>query len=709
MPTRQHLTTGISNLSKGLRVHRKRDHPSNEQYAQALRVPGNAFTSKNYLPTFCDPCPAALATPDRKSRRSARITPLPAQSNSVPPPQITPTARGLPSEPTYGPLINTADVPTPKPKEFVVPRRSMRLSMAIPPISLDPSSSHTRVRSPGIESHASQDEREVRELIIFETPSPESAMPMTSHPVVTGVKTPTRPGVPDLLGHLGSTPSLFLVTATPDDIPRSPTRRRSSLKPDLIDLRDQDGTDSMNVDAMISNPVLGELQSVYSAPKTAELLEIGDHPDRDDVVPPTPSPRGSVTPEPLNMEPSPRPAPNTGRSPSPLPFALSSSPKPSTPLSPPASPRPRRSLSPEKENYPTQAQELALSSNLDECPLPTAARPISSVPTLSRALGSAPNRRASLAIGTPVTLDPAIGGRLRSLSPDTTNILHNILPPLQGGPSPAHPSGPSTLSTPKPRVEGDVSLKKSVRFEALPEGSERAKERMDVDVFITEPHAQHVCEDEEEESTIPRGLSPPKIFGAISRLMFRPPPPKDDRLLAPPPNSSTAKPSSLPFPIMSGTKSFIFSKPLPSTSEPEPATGSVNLPKLATSSLPISQIPVFSPARRSGLKLPSATGLSQLRQPSPLKTGASGLGLEGKIPRRGTKPYARPATTSRLPKPASKITSVTMQPPASISTGAYVSVTVCNLSRILTSGLSSECVRPSHLHPSNLDEPGPWD
>ena len=704
MPTRQHLTTGISNLSKGLGVHRKRDHPSYEQYAQALRVPGNAFTSKNHLLTLFDPCPASLATPDRTSRRSARITPLPAQSNSVPPPQTTPTARGLPSEPTYGLLINTADVPTPKPKEFVVPRRSMRLSMAIPPISLDSSSSPTRVRSPGIESHASQDEREVRELIIFETPSPESAMPMTSHPVVTGVKTPTRPGVPDLLGHLGSTPSLFLATSTPDDIPRSPTRRRSSLEPDLIDLRDQDGTDSMSVDAAI----LGEPQSVFSAPKTAELLEIGDHPDRDDVVPPTPSPRGSVTPEPLNMDPFPRTAPNTGRSPSPLPFAFSSSPKPSTPLSP-VSPRPRRSLSPEKENYPTQAQELTLPSNLDECPLPIAARPISSVPTHSRALGSAPNRRASLAIGTPVTPDPAIGGRLRSLSPDTTNILHNILPPLQSGPSPARPSGPSTLSTSKPRVEGEVSLKKSVRFEAVPvpEGSERAKERMDVDIFITEPHAQHVYEDEEEESTLPRGLSPPKIFGAISRLMFRPPPPKDDRLLAPPPNSSTAKPSSLPFPIMSGTKSFIFSKPLPS--EPGPAAESVNLPKLATSSVPISQIPVFSPARRSGLKPPSARGLSQLRQPSPLKTGASGLGLEGKIPRRGTKPYARPATTSRLPKPASKISSVTMQPQAITSTGAFVSVTVCNLSRNLTFGLSSDCVRPSHIHPSNLDEPGPWD
>jgi hypothetical protein len=643
-----------------------------------------------YITTFSNPCLAAPATPDRQSRRSARIAPLPAQPNSVPSPQITPTAQSPSSKPTSGPLINTADVPPPKPRESVAPRRSMRLSMAIPPNSLDPSSSHTRVRSPGIESHASQDEREVCELIIFETPSPESATAMTLHPVATVVKTPTRNGVPDLLGHLGLTPSSFLVTATPDaTTPRSPTRRRSSLKPALIDLRDQDGTNTMDVDAAISNPVLGELQSIFSAPETAELLEIGDQPDKDDVVPPTPSPRGSVTPEPLNMEPFPHPAPNPGRrSPSPLPFAFPSSRKPSTPLSP-EPPRPRRSLSPEKENYPTQAQELTLTSNLDECPPPIAAHPISSVPILSRALGGTPNRRASLAIGTSVAPNSAISGRLRSLSPDTTNILHNILPPLQSGPSPARSPGLSILSTSKPRVEGDVSPKKSVRFEALPESSEAAKERMDVDVCITGPHTQHGREDEEEGSTLPRGLSPPKIFGAISRLMFRPPPSKDDRPLAPPPNSSTAKPSSLPFPITGGTKSFIFSKPLPSispaptSSEPGPAAKSVNSTKSATSSVSISQIPVLSPAKRSGLKPPSATGLSQLRQPSLLKTGSGGPGLEGKISRRGIKPYTRPTTTSRLPKPASKFLSVTTRPQASTSTGALVSVTVRNSSRIL--------------------------
>jgi len=554
--------------------------------------------------------------------------------------------------------------------------------MAIPQNSLDSSSSHTRLRSPGIESHASQDEREVQELISFETPSPESATTMTLHPVTMVVKTPIRNGFPDLPGHLGSTPSPFLVTATPDaTTPRSPTRRRPSFMPAPIDLRDQDGTNSMDVDAAISNPVLGELQSVFSAPETAELLEIGDQPDKDDVVPPTPSPRETATPEPLNMEPLPPPAPNPGRwSLSPLPFAFPSSPKPSTALSP-VSPRPRGSLSPEKENYLTHAQELTLSSNLDECPSPLAARPISSVPILSHAIGGTPNRRASLAIETPVTSDTAISGRLRSLSPDTTNILHNILPPLQSGPSPARPSGPSILSTSKPRVEGGVSPRKSVRFEALPESSEVATQRKDVDVSITGPHKQHLGEDEEEESTLPRGLSPPKIFGAISRLMFRPPPPKDDRPLAPPPNSSIAKPSSLPFPIMSGTKSFIFS----STSEPGVAAESVNPTKSATSatsSIPISQIPVFSPAKRSGLKAPSATSLSQLRQPSALNTGSGGPGLEGRIPRRGIKPYARPATTSRLPKPASKSLSVHIQPQASTSTGALVSVTVRDLSRI---------------------------
>jgi len=558
----------------------------------------------------------------------------------------------------------------------------------MPPTSLDPSSSHTQVRSPGTESHVSQDEREVRELIIFETPSPESAAPVTLHPVATDLKTPTRNGVPDFLGHLGSTPALFLVTATPDaTTPGSATRRRSSVKPALVDLRDQDGTDSMDVDVPISNPVLGELQSVFGAQETAELLALGDQPDKDDAVPPTPSPRGSVTPEPLTMEPFPRLTLSPGgRSLSPLPFAFASSPKPSTPLSPAASPR--RSLSPEKENHPTQAQELASSSNLDEYPPSTATRPISLVPILSRALGSTPNRRASLATRTPAIPDPAIGSRLRSLSPETTNILHNILSPPQSGPSPARSSGSSILSTSKPRVGGDVSFKKSVRFEALPEGDEVAKERMDGDVFITGPHTQQVHEEDEEQSTLPRGLSPPKIFGAISRLMFRPPPPKDDQLLAPPPNSSTAEPLFLPSPIMGGIKPFIFSKPLSSislaptsTSAPGPAAESISSLKLATSSVPISHIPVFSPAKRSGLK--HSMGLSQLRQPSPLKTGAGGPGLGSKIPRRGTKPYARPATASRLPKPASKILSVTMQPQASTSTGASVSVTVYDLSRNL--------------------------
>ena len=647
--------------------------------------PGASLRQKT---TYKLPFLAAPATPDQKLRRSACIVPSPAQANSIYPSQITPIARGSSSQSPSGPFIDTVGAPTPKPKELVVPRRSTRLSMAIPSNSSSP---RTRVRSPGIESHASQDEREVRELIILETPSPESATPMTLHAVATGVKTPTQNGVPDLLGHLGSTPALFLVSATPDAItPRSPTRRRSSLKPALMDLRDQDGTDSMDVDAAISNPVLGELQSVFGALENGELLEIGDQPDKDDAVPPTPSPRGSVTPEPLSMEPFPRPAPNPGRrSPSPLPFALPSSPKAFTPLPPPVSPRPRRSLSPEKENNSAQAQEPTSFSNLDEYPAPTAARP-TSVPILSRALGSASNRRASLAIGTPATPDPAIGGRLRSLSPDTTDILHNILPPLQSGPSPARSPGPSILSTSKPRVEGVVSPKKSIRFEEIPEGSDVAKGTMDVNVSIAGPNTQHIREDDEEEPTLPRGLSPPKIFGAISRLMFRPPPPKDDRLLAPLPNSPIAKPSALPFPIMSGTKSFFFSKPLPSdppaptsTSEPGPAAESVNSPKLATSSVPISQIPIFSPAKRSGLKPPSATGLSQLRQPSPLKTGAGGPGLESKIPRRGTKPYARPTTTSRLPKPASKIMSVTTQPQASTSAGAFVSVTVCNLSRVL--------------------------
>ena len=651
--------------------------------------PGTSLRQKT---TYKLPCPAAPATPDQKSRRSARISPSPAQPNSLYPSQITPTARGSSSQSTSGPFINTVDVPTPKPKELVVPRRSTRLSMTIPPTSRDSSSPHTRVRSPGIESHASQDEREVRELIILETPSPESATPMTLHAAATGVKTPTQNGVPNLLGHLGSTPALFLVTATPDaTTPCSPTRRRSSLKPTPIDLRVQDGTDSMDVDAASSNQVLGEVQSVFGALENGELLEIGDQPDKDDAVPPTPSPRGSLTPEPLTMESFSHPVPNPGRrSLSPLPFALPFSPKPSTPLPPPVSPRPRRSLSPEKENDPTQAQEPTSSSNLDEYPAPTAPRPTSSVPILSRALGSVSNRRASLAIGTPATPDPAIGGRLRSLSPDTTDILHNILPPLQSGPSPARSPGPSILSTSKPRVEGGVSPKKSIRFEAIPEGSEVAKGTMDVDVSITGPNTQHICEDDEEEPTLPRGLSPPKIFGAISRLMFRPPPPKDDRLLAPLPDGSITKPSTLPFPIMSGTKSFVFSKPLPSvppastsTSEPGLAAESVNSPKLATSSVPISQIPVFSPAKRSGLKPPFATGLSQLRQPSPLKTGTGGPGLESKIPRRGTKPYARPATTSRLPKPASKIPSVTVQPQASTSARAFASFTVCNLSRVL--------------------------
>ena len=503
------------------------------------------------------------------------------------------------------------------------------------------------------------------------------------------MKTPTQTGVPDLLGHLGSTPAFFLATATPEaTTPRSSTRRRSSLNAALIDVRDQDGTDSMDVDAAISNPNLGQPQSEFDGLENGGLLEIGDQPDKDDAVPPTPSPRGSVTPEPLNKEPSLRPAPSPGRrSSSPLPFALPSSPKPFAALSPLVSPRPRRSLSPEKENTPTQAQEPSSPSNLDEYPAPTAARPTFTVPILSRALGSTPSRRASLAIGTPATPDPAIGGRLRSLSPDTTNILHNILPPLQSGPSPVRSPGPSILSSSKPRLEGDISPKKSIRFEATPEGTDVAKEAMGVDVSIAGSHTQHIREDDEEESTLPRGLSPPKIFGAISRLMFRPPPPKDDRPLAPPPDSSIAKPSALPFPIMSGTKSFIFSKPLPisppstSTFEPGPAAESVHPPKPATPSVPVSQIPVFSPAKRSGLKPPSAKGLSQLRQPSALKTGAGGPGLESKIPRRGTKPYARPATTSRLPKAASKILSATVQPQASTSTGAFVSATVCNLSR----------------------------
>lgn len=559
----------------------------------------------------------------------------------------------------------------------------MRLSMAVPPPSLDLHSSHAPVRSPETESHASQDEREVRELITFETPSPESATPRDLHSAATGVKTPTRNGVPDLLSHLGSTPALFLVTATPEGTtPRSTARRRSSVKPALIDLRDQDGTDSMDVDVPISNPVFGELQSIFCAPETAELLEIGDEPDKDDVVPPTPSPRGSVTPEPPNV---PHLPPSRGRrSSSPLPFAYPSSPEPSTPLSPAASPRPRRSLSPEKENYPTQAQGLTSPSNLDEHPVPTSAHVISSVPILSRALGSTPNRRASLAIGTPATPDPAIGGRLRSLSPDTTNILHNILSPLQGGASPTRTPGPSILSTAKPVAEGDVSLKKSVRFKALPEGEEPA---MDVDVFVTGPHKKHVHGEDEEESALPRGLSPPKFFGAISRLMFRPPPPKDDRPLAPP-NNSTVKPSSLPFPIISETKSSIFSEPLSSvspactsTSAPALTAESGNPPKLATSSIPISQIPVFSPARRSGLKYPTATGLSQLRQPSPLKAGPTGPGIGSKIPRRGIKPYARPTATSRLPQPTSKTLPVSIQPQASTSNGAFISAVVHNIFR----------------------------
>jgi len=564
----------------------------------------------------------------------------------------------------------------------------MRLSTAIPPPSLDLSSSQTPLKSPETESHASQDEREVHDLIIFETPSPESAMPMNLHPAAMGVKTPTRSGVPDLLGCLGSTPALFLVTATPEGTtPRSTTRRRSSVKPALIDLRDQDGTDSMDVDVPISNPVFGEPQSVFGAPETAELLAIGDQPDKDDAVPPTPSPRGSVTPEPPNVEPLSHLAPSSGRrSSSPLPFTCPSSPKPSAPPSPAASPRPRRSLSPEKENYPTQVQELTSSSSLDEHPAPTPAHLISSVPILSRTLRSTPNRRASLAIGTPATPDPAIGGRLRSLSPDTTNILHNILPRLQGGPSSTRTPGPSILSTSKPRAEGDVSPEKSVRFK---EGEQSAKEGMDVDVFVTGSRKKHVHEEDEEESTLPRGLSPPKIFGAISRLMFRPPPPKDDRPLAPP-NNSTANPSSLPFPIISGTKMSISSSPSlsisparTSTSGPVPAAKSVDSPKLATSSVPISQIPVFSPAKRSGLKLPTATGLSQLRQPSSLKAGPTGPGIGSKIPRMGTKPYARPTAASRLPKPASKNLSVTIQPQASTSNGALISAVVHNLFRTL--------------------------
>lgn len=584
-----------------------------------------------------------------------------------------------PSEPISMPTLNTASVSTPKLKESVVPRRSLRLSMTMPPPSLDLSSSYTPVKSPGTESYVSQDEREVRELIIFETPSPESATPVTLHPTAMSVKTPTRNGVPDLLGHLGSTPALFLVTATPEATqPRSTTRRRSSVKPALIDLRDHDGTDSMDFDAPISNPVLGELQSVFGVLETAELLEIGDQPDKDDVVPPTPSPRGSVTPEPLNIDPFSPLARSPGRrSPSPLSFAFSSSPKPSVPRSPAASPRPRRSLSPEKENYPTQQQELTPPASIEEHLTP--AHPLSSVPILSRALGNTPNRRASLAIGTPATPDPAIDGRLRSLSPDTTSILHSILPPLQRDSPAAHTPRPSIFSTSKPRAEVDVSPKKSERFEALPEGEEAAKERMNSGVFIAGPHTKQAHEEDEEESALPRGLSPPKIFGAISRLMFRSPPPMDDRSLAPPPNSSTAKSSSLPFPIISGTKSLIVSKPLSnsfastSTSAPAPAAESLNSPKSATSSVPISQIPVFSPVKWSESK---PRGVSQLRQPSPLKTGAAGPGMGSKIPRRGTKPYARPATTSRLPKPASKFLSITMQPQASTSNGASISVAV---------------------------------
>ena len=435
----------------------------------------------------------------------------------------------------------------------------------------------------------------------------------------------------------------------------------------------------MDVDVPISKPVFGELQTEFGASETAELLEIGDEPDKDDAVPPTPSPRGSITPEPLNVEPFPHLPRNPGRrSSSPLPFSFSSSPKPSTPLSPAASPRPRRSLSPEKENHPTQTQEFTSSSNLDDHPAAIAAHLISSV---SRTLGSTPNRRASLAIGTPTTPDPAIGGRLRSLSPGTTNILHNILPPPPCGPSPTRPPGPSILSTSKPPAEDDISPKKSVRFKALSEGEEPA-DGMHVDVFVTGPHNKHTQEEDEEESTLPRGLSPPKIFGAISRLMFRPAPPKGDRPLAPP-NNLTAGPSSLPFPIISGTKSSIFSKPMStispagaSTSAPAPTAEGVNPPKLATSGVSISQIPVFSPAKRSGLKPPTTTGLSQLRQPSSLKTGP---GIGSKIPRRGTKPYARPTAASRLPKPASKTLSVTTQPQVSTFNETFTSAVEHNL------------------------------
>jgi hypothetical protein len=554
--------------------------------------------------------------------------------------------------------------------QYVAQRRSMRLSLAVPPPPLEISPSHAPLMSPGTESHASQDEREVRELIIFQTPSPESATPVTLHPTVTGAITPTRTNVPDLLGHLGSTPALFLVTATPEGTTRlSATHRRLSVKPALLDLRDQDGIDSMNVDAPISN-VFEELQSVFGAPETADLSGIGDEPDTEDAVPPTPSPRGSVTPEPLNTDAFPPLATSPRRqSLSPLPFSFPSSPKLSGSLSPAASPRSRRSLSPEKENYPTQTREFISSSSLDEGSAPALAHPISSVPILSRALGSTPNRRASLAIGTPAAPDPATGGRLRSLSPDTTDILHNILPPLQSDPSPARTPGPSILSTSKPRTGDDVSPKRSVRFKALPNGNATTMEGMDVDVFISGSHTTQIHEEGEEES-LPRGVSPPKIFGAISRLMFRPPPPKDDRPLAPPPNASTKKPSSLPFPLMSGTKSFIFSKSLSSTpSALVPATKGVDLPKPSNSSISISQIPVFSPAKGSGLKPSGVPGLSQLRQPSPLKTGAAGPGIGSKIPRRGTKPYARPETISRLPKPGPKIPPTTVRSQASTPSG----------------------------------------
>lgn len=413
-------------------------------------------------------------------------------------------------------------------------------------------------------------------------------------------QTPASGSQPDFLGAVGTTPTTEMMSRTSRNIS---SRRRSSVKPMLIDVREENMDEELEEEAIAAELLHEELLGINfeDAPSVvAAGVDVAATPSSDAS---SMSRENSIDIEGdeadpfISREKSHSSVLQQGHS------VATISPRAMTSAS-------IHQILEEARDGPEpnhQSGDITMQNPVDP----------NLVPPISRSSNS-PKPEPTQSPST--SLETVKNDRLRSLSPADAEMLDDLV----------SPSGPSNrrmtpvYSTLSPDVSG--APRRPIFSGPFRPGKSALKKRLGRPEVSSATTSAKKDEDLESSSAFPAPGNHEVFVSDLAPLV------------------KPENPGQLPFPFTTTIEDLALSSETPQKNPPPLVTTPKSLTKLP------SQIPIATPVKN--LHFPEAGSLkapiaSQLRQPSPLRT--TGTGAASRIPRPGSKPYAKPA--SKLPKP----------------------------------------------------------